>query len=429
MLSDYNVEIISAVFQIIQNNFEKLSVDEWRYILEVITKLALFIVPSPKISKNGLRIANSITAGLSRLPAFSSAFSSRALKSILQAIFILSKSESNGNVANNKKQIEPFLEHKSEDRSTIHGIGNRLLGFAGRAMHGLTNSASSESSALHLQHSKRYGDDLYLETLTLLEQMIAFPDRPEMEQMTFIICMITGICLANARRSVVFWNDASTYIYDLGEASENNSIRSFCISSLTCLIITNLSDVESNQPSLVRARTAPSNCDQISYFEVDIYSFDEGEKVDDCLLLTQVDILAPLCKILSETKYPSFAEMSLIAFQSILENTGHKLEGDVWHIILITLSSLSGSADRSSVAWEHCCTKAFDCLQLIVKDFIDRIPVTEQARLILLDCCASFCHSKHDVNASFTATGLLWTLADQDPSPKSVEVSFIILHF
>ena len=70
-------------------------------------------------------------------------------------------------------------------------------------------------------------------------------------------------------------------------------------------------------------------------------------------------------------------------------------------------------------------------------DFLDELPkpLTDTAsssnpkkttRTALLDCCASFGSSKHDVNISLTATGMLWTVADQDPLPSTVDVSFLL---
>ena len=63
-----------------------------------------------------------------------------------------------------------------------------------------------------------------------------------------------------------------------------------------------------------------------------------------------------------------------------------------------------------------------------VVDFLDELPEPENmslntTRKALLDCCVSFGSSQHDVNISLTATGMLWTIADQDPAPSSVDVS------
>ena len=431
LLSDYSVELVSALFQIIQNNFDKLTVDDWRYIFEVVTKLAFFMISSPKLSEIGNNTANSLSNSLSRIPVFSSAFSSEALVSVLKAVIEVSISQSKDCELNREKAGYSFENESGEQnnkKGSMNRIGNRLLGLAGRAMHGFSGSANPDSSSLQMHHSKRYGDDLYLETLNILEQTTPSSEKPLMDKSLFTLCVVTGICLANFQRSILFWDIVTKYIYDIGESISSNSVKHFCIRALSSLIISNVSDTHGNQLNVVKARTAPSNSKEKSFFEVDIYSMDEGETTD--VGLSQTQVFSPLCEILSKTDHPAFAEMGISLFQSILENTGHKLDGEVWYIILKAISSLSGNhfSSRNSIAWENCCSKAFDCLQLIVKDFIDKLPSTEEARMILLDCCTSFCHSQLDVNASFTATGLLWTLADQDSSPKSIQVScFTIL--
>jgi hypothetical protein len=43
-----------------------------------------------------------------------------------------------------------------------------------------------------------------------------------------------------------------------------------------------------------------------------------------------------------------------------------------------------------------------------------------QPRSALLDCCAAFGSSEHDVNTSLTAAGMLWTIADQDATSSSL---------
>lgn len=41
-------------------------------------------------------------------------------------------------------------------------------------------------------------------------------------------------------------------------------------------------------------------------------------------------------------------------------------------------------------------------------------------RSALLDCCAAFGSSEHDVNTSLTASGMLWTIADRDATAFSL---------
>ena len=63
-------------------------------------------------------------------------------------------------------------------------------------------------------------------------------------------------------------------------------------------------------------------------------------------------------------------------------------------------------------------------------DFLDVLPESidfdeNASRSALLDCCAAFGRSRHDLNISLTATGMLWTIADQDSTLASLNVSLL----
>jgi len=118
--------------------------------------------------------------------------------------------------------------------------------------------------------------------------------------------------------------------------------------------------------------------------------------------------------------------------KKLLENTGHDIKGSVtWSMLIRSISACSGNAtDRSNAAWATCGMLAFRCLKLVVDDYLDVLPEAEElsigqsAQDVLLDCCASFGSSTHDVNTSLTATGMLWTIADRDPTDSTLNSVF-----
>ena len=153
------------------------------------------------------------------------------------------------------------------------------------------------------------------------------------------------------------------------------------------------------------------------------------------IVVSQSDLLAPLCQTIETTERALVAEAGITALQSILEDSGHTVEGLAWTAVIAAVTSLSGhdnddtqeTRQRHGSDWSSCCMLAFRCLKLIVDDFLDQLPpFSEQSspRVALLDCCAAFGRSWHDVNTSLTAIGLLWTIADQDQdSSSTIDVS------
>jgi hypothetical protein len=107
---------------------------------------------------------------------------------------------------------------------------------------------------------------------------------------------------------------------------------------------------------------------------------------------------------------------------------------DVWSVLIAAIASLSGDVsklpkdglNRSGTEWSTCCMLAFRCLKLIVDDFLEQLPPMSDSpdapRRALLDCCSSFGSSRHDVNISLTAIGLLWSIADLDSHSWSIDV-------
>jgi hypothetical protein len=156
---------------------------------------------------------------------------------------------------------------------------------------------------------------------------------------------------------------------------------------------------------------------------------DDGTPTEE--KVSQAELFGPICECIQTVQSAPVAESAIGTLTSILESEGHNLAGEVWVIIIGAITSTSGDAkntvDRTSTQWSNCCMLGFRCLKLVVDDFLDYLPPSSGpagiARTLLLDCCSSFGRSRHDVNTSLTAIGLLWTIADQDAGADAIDVS------
>ncbi|CAM9634277.1 unnamed protein product, partial [Ectocarpus sp. 13 AM-2016] len=71
----------------------------------------------------------------------------------------------------------------------------------------------------------------------------------------------------------------------------------------------------------------------------------------------------------------------------------------------------SGAAEMRPVVWGGACLSlAFKCLQLVVDDFLERLPREQVPRLVT--CAGAFGAQTESVNLSLTAIGMLWTVCD-----------------
>jgi hypothetical protein len=148
-------------------------------------------------------------------------------------------------------------------------------------------------------------------------------------------------------------------------------------------------------------------------------------------------LLTILCQTIQRSTQVETAENSLNALLVVLEGEGHNLSRENLITVMDTLSILSGceyerddhTIDRSTKQWSNVSSLAFQNLKLILDDFLEissssmESPLKSiEERNAIIDCCVAFCRSRHDVNTSLTATGMLWNLADRDVSPGMLEV-------
>ena len=138
--------------------------------------------------------------------------------------------------------------------------------------------------------------------------------------------------------------------------------------------------------------------------------------------MSQVELFGPLCESIRSAKAASITESALEALHALLESSGHELNSEAWSEIIQAVASIPTDG-RSSSDWSESSLIGFRCLKLIVDDFLDESSSLSPVRVSLLHCCSLFGSSRHDVNTSLTAIGLLWTIADQDTGTTSIDVS------
>eukprot|EP00816_Leptocylindrus_hargravesii_P000512 CAMPEP_0196828622 /NCGR_PEP_ID=MMETSP1362-20130617/94772_1 /TAXON_ID=163516 /ORGANISM="Leptocylindrus danicus, Strain CCMP1856" /LENGTH=1105 /DNA_ID=CAMNT_0042209305 /DNA_START=464 /DNA_END=3781 /DNA_ORIENTATION=+ len=329
-------------------------------------------------------------------------------------------------------ELDPMKEDYVDSNSKGR-LGNRIINFAGRAIAGVAGaiggSGKSSSSRTHI--SKTYCDDLFEETFSILSTSNPATAKSEFAKLSFALVALTGVTLANSFRLQLFWDDVTSHLCELGKDSNSSELKWYALSTMGTLIAAHLSRISDDISTMVKARKAPSNDEP--YFTVDIFPMNREDIEELPPPLSQIQLLSPLCSLLCDTGDAEVAVLGLQSLQTILESAGYQLTGDAWSLIICTLASLAGAPvnddteiDRTQPEWAECCTTAFKGLHLIINDFLGQLPSpphesAARTRTALIDCCASFGFSLHDVNVSFTATGMLWTLADQDPSPICVE--------
>ena len=163
---------------------------------------------------------------------------------------------------------------------------------------------------------------------------------------------------------------------------------------------------------------------------------DQPEKDDSPT--TEPQLLRILCTTIQCTTYAETANTTLQALHGVLEGEGHNLSGENLITVIKTLSELSGYEftvsdapliNRSTKQWGNVSSLAFQILKLILDDFLEPMATSSEsplksseARDAILDCCVAFGRSRHDVNTSLTATGMLWSLADRDASPGTTDI-------
>ncbi|XP_036375931.1 protein MON2 homolog isoform X2 [Megalops cyprinoides] len=116
----------------------------------------------------------------------------------------------------------------------------------------------------------------------------------------------------------------------------------------------------------------------------------------------QLLLLNPL-KELSNVLHPDIRQKQLESVLQILQSQGDSL-GPGWPLVLGVIGAIRNDQGESLIR------TAFQCLQLVVTDFLPTMPCT--CLQIVVEVAGSFGLQNQELNISLTSIGLLWNISD-----------------
>ena len=438
-MEDHHVECLDALFGIIHNYRDSLG-NDWYIVLQTLEYLSSLPVSSNMLSAMTYKKATSVPSCFMRLPLFTTCLSAESFKYFIEALVQISTVQTS-ETAKQGDGIARFPSSRwTEDDRSIQAYkdlssSGRWFGFAGRAFGAPSDQANlsaPEKALSRIQVSRTYAEDFYDEGYSKLAAAKPTTQRDVFASLPFSLVSIPDITLSNSFRFDKYGSTVTNHLRNIAMESLSSDIRLFAMDMLSNIVSfqlsSEISEDKSNESSLRIAAAASSINEYLCVGE----RADERRTGDATVKVPQAELVAPLCQAIVKTSHADTAEAGLTALHALLEGTGHHLSSDTWYPLIEAIASLSGGADidcgidRGITAWSTCSMLSFRCLKLIVDDFLDILPsppdlCSAGTRSALLDCCAAFGSSQHDVNTSLTATGMLWTIADQDLTPNSLD--------
>lgn len=431
---------MSLIFQITHFNYDLMR-KEWFVILSTFEQLSKVPISSSKLSDDGSIAAASIAKGLCRVGAFTTCISPGQLNYFISSLIQMS-TNLNFNDSNSMQLDQSIVTSEMTSKNKIKRVGKKIKALAGRAVSNgpgeQDQELSTEDSRLEKGSQTRcFGHDYCEHVYNKFGITKLVTAESDVLALSFIDLLLADFLIENTCRFVPFGQTVTAHLCSIAANSDSRLARFFAMDTLSCIASTAFHN--SNDKEYFGRITLPlqgvKHIDEC--FRKEISTLSSGETEGSSVSLFDIEhdkLLHPLCKSITVTENRDTAEAGLKHLQVILESAGHNITSEGWLVIIEGISALSGSniaspIDRSSSDWSSCCNMAFRCLKLIVDDFLDVFPEIDvpskmSSRRALLDCCAAFGSSRHDVNMSLTATGMLWTIADQNPSPSAVDVSF-----
>lgn len=431
-LQDHNVEALICLLRIVHRYRENI-LDEWYMVLWTFEELSSLNIAAPRLSDEGYRAAMMVSLAYARIAPLSTILSVESLSAILDALVEISKSSADTRGFATVADPGPLGDDKRDgkgagkDDGTIGGKLMSFAGTAGKAILGAENGKEHEPShnAAKIQRVKtNYAGEYRRDFLGRLSASRALRSD-QIAGLPIALLIMTDISLSNTFRFKTCGATISAHLCEL--AGSSKEARAYAMDTLSLLVTSQLSDDKPIPAAFVGpAKLVSEEPSRSEFWEVT----SERDVDEPQERMSQVDLLSPLCDTIKSTKQAGVAEAGMTSLRALLEGSGHTLCGKVWAVVIEAVSSLSGEAsyeiDRTGSDWSSCCMLGFRCLKLIVDDFLEELPPPEDdssiaPRKALMECCSSFGSSRHDVNTSLTAIGLLWTIADQDADTSSIE--------
>ena len=454
-LKESNIDSIWVLLRIVHQQFDGIY-DEWHAILSTFDQLARLSIKSSKLPVPYYKKASDIGGSLARLPKFTTCFSDEALLHFVTSLVSLSKVVSSAPVVElasdlmrqNSESFD-YGDGKDDNANERTSISGKLISFAGRSLgFGGGSAQTTPNATLRRSHSvdsagsqfsKVYSDDLREEACMLMMKMKISTPRSTIRKLPLPLLLLCIVVEANSHRLKVVEEALALHLCDIVAESTASEYRTFAMDILVHFIPVSLL-VPSGNSTIPRNLiiSAPSNLDTHKPLEI-LPSQQHSDAKGESQTNNDVNLLKILCETIEQTQQPETAEIGLNALHIVLEGTCQRLSENNLVGVIKTLADLSGHAkfdnaansiDRSSKLWANISTKSFQTFKLIFDNFLEPSdPKTLELRSdsaeeqeSIVECCVSFGKSRHDVNTSLTATGMLWTLADQNPTPDTLNL-------
>ena len=441
-LQDHHIQVLLTLLKLVHMHHDDLTI-EWEVILWTLQELSVLSIASADLSDASYSGALAVSATFGRMPAFSACLSKESLVSLVEGLAQISTTiMAKRDVAGSSDTVLPDRPTSMSSNTVASqadakdsSISEKIMNIGVRAIYG--SSGESEKVAAPSMGDRTrntYYEEYRRDFVRRIDESRATVRISSIGRLPFVLTLLADVAMANSFRYNECGDVISEHLSNL--AARSAAVRPFCMDVIAMLTMSHISDDSSSPtPSIGPTRVVFGNPMTSQMLATEPF---EATGNGSAKSLSQSELLAPVCETLKTTAKHEVAESTLESLKSVLEGSGHRLSGQVWILVIEAIASLSGDpsydvVDRSSSKWSKCCLSAFACLKLIVNDFKDEMQssstVTEPKSIqhVLLDCCTSFAMSRHDINTSLTAIGLLWSVADQDSDRLSVSLVLSIL--
>ena len=436
LLEDHHIEALLSVIRIMHMYHENIDTD-WEVILMTLEDLSALSIASPNLTDVAYHSALAISSVYGRIAAFSTSFSDSSLIKMVDALcHVVEEFVQEKNFLSEASKNSPSVP--TEATSERHGsFGERLMKAGVTAIYGnqSNEAGSNDGPAVSARTKTRFYEEYRRDFVSRTSKTIR---TDGIGRVPFSLAVIADVSMANAFR----YNDCGERLSGLLSklAVAAPLVRPFLMDTIAIMTKIQMSETSGSSPApfigpgrIVFENPMQSQLLAVEYIELP-RKIDAPSK-DDSVVKSQLEgkgdenpqsaLLVPLCDSLRTASKPDIAESSLETLHSVVETTGHNFSEPSWNLVISALLTLSGDVTvgeaRATAEWSKCSLDAFGCLKFIANDFIDELPAGSDALKSLLDCCSHFGNSRHDVNTSLTAIGLLWRIAEQDSGPDAVD--------
>ncbi|XP_043565909.1 protein MON2 homolog isoform X1 [Chiloscyllium plagiosum] len=211
--------------------------------------------------------------------------------------------------------------------------------------------------------------------------------------------MINALCsLSTEAMDMAFWNNKEPSLFAVAKLLETGLVNMHRIEILWRPLTGHLLEKVCQHPN---ARMREWGAEAVTSLIKAGLSFKHDPPLSQNQRL-QLLLLNPL-KELSNIVHSDIRQKQLECVLQILQNEGDSL-GPGWPLVLGVIEAIRNDQGESLIR------TAFQCLQLVVTDFLPTMPST--CLQIVVDVAGSFGLQNQELNISLTSIGLLWNISD-----------------